>query len=171
MKKTIVLALAVLLAAGLVAMALAGCGTTTTTKSSSPAQTGSSDTKTVRTPTEAELGVPVYPNAKMDENSMLTSTDAQGRKTVIAASLWTPDKTDEVIAWYKGQLAGKPELHETPVVEGGVNEMVFAWKDGDKYKMVTVGADKGDHKGNTAIGVGAGPGSAPSGGGGGTPGQ
>jgi hypothetical protein len=169
MRKMIILALAALLAIGLISMALAGCGTSTTAVKTPSGQTSDNSSKgettgTVRTPTEAELGVPVYPNAKMDENAMLTSTDAQGKKSVIAASLWTPDSTDKVIAWYKDQLAGKSELKEMPVVEGGKNEMVFAWKEGDKYKMVTVGADKGDHPGDTGIGVGAGPGSAPAGG-------
>jgi hypothetical protein len=108
-----------------------------------------------KTLTEAEAGVPIYPGAKADENSVLTTTNAAGQTEVMAASLWTGDSTDKVIAWYKTKLAGKTQYTEMPVTEGGVSEMIFGWKDGDKYKMVTVGSDKGDHPSKTAIVIGA----------------
>ncbi|MHB8894660.1 MAG: hypothetical protein ACYC99_05710 [Candidatus Geothermincolia bacterium] len=166
MRRSICILLASLLLTGLVGFALAGCDTTTvklgdtevqTKDGKTTVKTGEGETTvTTRTPTEAEAGVPIYPNAKMDENAALTTKNAAGQEEFIAASLWTDDSTDKVIAWYKEKLAGKPELTEMPVTEGGVNEMIFGWRDGDKYKMVTVGADKGDHPGKTSIAIGAG---------------
>lgn len=167
MKRTVGWTLVALLLVGLVAGCLAGCGGTTKVKigdtevekkgGSTTVKTDNGETSitTTKVPTEAELGVPVYPNSKMDETSMLTNTNAKGLKEVVAAQLWTDDSTDKVIAWYKSKLTGKSEYHEMPVTEGGVNEMVFAWKEGDVYKTVQVGAGKVDHPGKTVIGIAA----------------
>jgi hypothetical protein len=158
---------------GLVVAVLAGvlatgCGSSGTSKQTSPltapkSKTGSDTTGTV-VPTEAELGVPVYPGARMDENSALTTTDASGKKEVIAAQMWTGDGTDAVITWYKNKLSGKPEFKEMPVVEAGKNSTILAWKEGDKYKMITIGPGNVDHQGQTVIGLGAGSPPVPGGG-------
>jgi hypothetical protein len=152
MRKYFCWLLVLVLLTGLAAIAASGCGggkvATSPANDNNTTETGKTTPDTVKTPTEAELGVPIYPNARMDENSALISSQA------VAARLWTDDSTDKVIAWYKEQLSGKPEYKEMPIVEGGVNEMVFGWKDGDKYKSVTVGAGKVDHPGKTEIGVG-----------------
>jgi hypothetical protein len=143
----------------LAGMLAAGCGSSGTSKATTPtspkSKPASTATRTV-VPTEAELGVPVYPGAQMDENSALTTTDASGKKEVIAAQMWTTDGTDPVIAWYKDKLSGKPEFKEMPVVEAGKNSTILAWKEGDKYKMITIGPGTVDHKGQTVIGLGAG---------------
>jgi hypothetical protein len=166
MRKFTVMLLVALLVGGLAIVGLAGCGTTAVKVGNSEVQTKNGQT-TIKTPTgettvssriptEAELGVPVYPNAKMDENASMAITNSKGQKEYTVAKLWTDDSTDTVIAWYKGQLSGRPEYKEMPLTEGGVNEMIFAWKEGDKYKMVTVGPGKVDHPGKTIIAVGAG---------------
>jgi len=138
----------------------AGCGSSgkasLTTPGTVPKTTpGSTSQKTV-VPTEAELGVPVYPGAKMDENSALTTTDSSGNKVVIAAQMWTDDATDKVIAWYNDALSSKPEFKAMPVVEAGKNSTIITWKEGDKFKMVTIGPGTVDHVGQTVIGLGAG---------------
>jgi hypothetical protein len=171
MRRTAGLLLVVMLLAGLVGLALAGCGGSgvkvgnaevETKDGSTTVKTPEGDTtvKTTKAPTEAELGMPVYPDAMMDENTLLTSTSASGEKLVTAGQLWTTDSTDKVIAWYQGQLSGKPEYRAMPITEGGVNEMIFYWKDGDISKTVTVGAGKVDHKGQTVIVITAIPSSA-----------
>lgn len=153
----LIVGLVVVVLAGLLA---AGCGSSGTSRQTSPATAPKSTTAADATgtvvPTEAELGIPVYPGAKMDENSALTTTDASGRKEVIAVQMWTTDGTDAVIAWYRNRLSGKPEFKDMPVVEAGKNSTILAWKEGDKYKMITIGPGTVDHKGQTVIGLGAG---------------
>jgi hypothetical protein len=158
----LIAALVLVVLAGLLA---AGCGTSGKTSQTSPltAPKIKTDSSTV-VPTEAELGVPVYPSAKMDANSAISTTDASGKKTVIAAQMWTDDPTDPVISWYRERLSGKPEFKEMPVVEAGKNSTIIAWKEGDKYKMITIGTGTIDHPGKTVIGLGAGSPPVPGGG-------
>lgn len=162
MRKPTCMFLVVLMLAGLGLLGTVGCGGgTKTTYENERAETvpGKSGTTVpdevplVSIPTEAELGMPIYPAAKMDTNALLRS------ETTIVAKLWTTDPTDKVIAWYKEKLAGKPEYKELPIVEGGKNEIIITWKDGKLVKNVTIGESPvGDHPGTTSIGLGSMPG-------------
>lgn len=110
-------------------------------------ETEEGETKlSTRMPTEAELGVPIYPDARMDENAQLTFQNTK------VAAMWTEDAPDKVIAWYKDKLAGKPgyqELINTPT------EAMLVTQAGDEIKMVTIGRNTIDHPGTTAINIGA----------------
>ena len=57
-------------------------------------------------PTEAELGVDVYPGAEYVPGSGMTMTggDAEGAGAVVTASFSTSDSYDEVVAWYNDEL-------------------------------------------------------------------
>ena len=97
-------------------------------------------------PTEAELGVPVYPNAKMDENARLSWQDTR------VAVLWTTDSPSKVIEWYKKELSSKPGYREMMSTE---NEALLATQSGNEVKMVTIGKNTVDHSGTTSIGIAA----------------
>ncbi|PKQ27542.1 MAG: hypothetical protein CVT63_07425 [Candidatus Anoxymicrobium japonicum] len=149
------------------ALGLAGCGGTGVKVSDTGVKVGNTEvetkggkttvksgdtTITTKTPTEAELGVPIYPNAKMDENASVSVANSKGDKEYAVASLWTEDSVDKVSTWYKQKLASKPEYREMPIAEGGTQEMLFTWEEGDKYKTLMVGAGKvDDHPGKTVI--------------------
>ena len=161
---SIFVALTVICLAGALAAGCGGSGTSGKTRplTTPPSKPASTSTGTV-VPTEAELGIPVYPGARMEAGTALTTTDASGKKQVIAVQMWTDDGADAVIAWYKDKLSSKPEFKEMPVVEAGKNSAILAWKEGDKYKMITIGPGAVDHKGQTVIGLGAGAPSIPGG--------
>jgi hypothetical protein len=108
-------------------------------------ETEEGETKlSTRMPTEDELGVPIYPDARMDENAQLAFKDTK------VAVMWTEDVPDKVIAWYKDKLSGKPgyqELINTPT------EAMLVTQAGDVIKMVTIGKNTVDHPGTTSIGI------------------
>ena len=168
MKKFIGVMLVAMLVVGLAA--LGGCGgkkTTTVTK------TGEIETNegttTVTTVTEKDIGVPIYPGAKMDKNSAGTvkSKNEKGVEVWSAAVLWTEDPVSEVIAWYRDELKGKPGF--TDLTQGlsstvtGEQTGLFAFQEGDAFKMVAIGAGNVDHPGKTEIAItsGSGPGVPP----------
>ena len=168
MKKFIGVMLVAMLVVGLAA--LGGCGgkkTTTVTK------TGEIETDegttTVTTVTEKDIGVPIYPGAKMDKNSAGTvkSKNEKGVEVWSAAVLWTEDPVSEVIAWYRDELKGKPGF--TDLTQGlsstvtGEQTGLFAFQEGDAFKMVAIGAGNVDHPGKTEIAItsGSGPGVPP----------
>lgn len=106
---------------------------------------------TGKMPTEAELGVPIYPNAKMDENSQLAFQDTK------VAVMWTEDASDKVIAWYRDKLRGKPGYNAIDTSQIGQNATLFTFTSPDnEVKMVTVGFGQGDHPGKTSIDIGSG---------------
>jgi len=168
MKKFIGVMLVAMLVVGLAA--LGGCGgkkITTVTK------TGEIETDegttTVTTVTEKDIGVPIYPGAKMDKNSAGTvkSKNEKGVEVWSAAVLWTEDPVSEVIAWYRDELKGKPGF--TDLTQGlsstvtGEQMGMFAFQEGDAFKMVTIAEGTVDHPGKTEIAItsGSGPGVPP----------
>jgi hypothetical protein len=161
MKKIIGLILVALLALGLVA--LVGCGGKKTTTKTGEFKTDEGTT-TVTTVTEEDIGVPVYPGAKMDENASGTvkSKNEKGEEVWSAAVLWTDDPVSEVVAWYRDKLKGKPGF--TDLAQGlstsatGQEMGLFAFQEGDDFKMVTISEGTVDHPGETQIGIAAGSG-------------
>jgi hypothetical protein len=91
---------------------------------------------------EAELGVPLYPNAKRSEGSMNITTPKGSMATYIFT---TTDSPAQVIEFYRSKLDAKTNFMETP--DGGM--ITSAKGEGDKEGfMITVGRGEG---GKTAI--------------------
>ena len=165
MKKFIGLMLVALLVLGLAA--LVGCDDTKTGEVEVETEEGR--TTVSGGVTEKDLGVPIYPGAKMDENAAGTvkSQNEKGEEVWTAAVLWTDDSVSEVVAWYRNKLKDKPQF--TDLTQGisttaTDQEMgLFAFQEGDAFKMVTIGEGTVDHPGKTEIAItsGSGPGVAP----------
>ena len=169
MKKFIGVMLVAMLVVGLAA--LGGCGgkkTTTVTKTGE-IETNDGTTTVTGTITEKEIGIPIYPGAKMDENAAGTvkSKNEKGEEVWSAAVLWTDDPVSEVVAWYRDKLKGKPgftDLTQGLSMSATEQQMgMFAFQEGDAFKMVTVAEGTVDHPGKTEIAItsGSGPGVPP----------
>ena len=110
-----------------------------------------------KTPTEAELGVPIYPNAKAVQSGSISTTEGQSTYSA-AVPLITDDSVSEVVAWYKEKLAGKPGLRDMTTSEGGM----IAFQSGNDIKMVNIGINpSGEFKGKTVIAIMSGTGTIP----------
>lgn len=110
-----------------------------------------------KTPTEAELGVPIYPNAKAVEEGSLSTTEGQSTYSAVAPFV-TDDSVATVVAWYKEKLSGKPGLRDMTTSEGGM----FAFQSGNEIKMVSIGLGRsGQDKGKTTIAIMSGTGTIP----------
>ena len=104
MRKTLVLILT--LAMIVAVMAAAGCGDDSTVTVVTPEGEA---TLSDEPPGEAELGVPVYPDAEYipESGGTLTGTTEEGEFATASASFKTEDSFEEVVAWYIERL-GEP---------------------------------------------------------------
>lgn len=144
--------LVLLLMAGLVVTAvigLIGCGGTSVKLDTGKGKVEISSPKGSvklqnKAPTESQLGVPVYPNAKFIENSSGSYT--QGQESVAAAGFTTDDSIDKVVAWYKSKLSGKPQFTDLSTAEGGM----LSFQSGNEIKSVLI-APSTEFKGKTGI--------------------
>ena len=82
---------------------------------------------------EAEVGVPLYPNAKRQEGNLQFSTSEGSMATYVFK---TSDSPAQVIEFYRGKLGSKTSFVETP--DGG---MITSAKDEKEGFMITVGRD------------------------------
>lgn len=82
---------------------------------------------------EAEVGVPLYPNAKREEGTLQLSTSEGSMATYVFK---TSDSPAQVIEFYRGKLGSQTSFVETP--EGG---MITSAKDEKEGFMITVGRD------------------------------
>jgi hypothetical protein len=96
------LALAMVLAI----LAAAGCGDDSTTTVVTPEGEA---TLSDKPPGEAELGVPLYPDAEYipESGGTLTGSTEEGEFATASASYKTEDDFEEVVAWYTERL-GEP---------------------------------------------------------------
>ena len=140
MKKALVVLLAALLVAG--AVGLVGCG-----KTAVKVETG--------VPSEAELGVPVYPGAEGVKNAAASVTESD--KTYSAAQFVTDDPVSKVLDWYKNELKGEPGFIDMSTAEGGI----LSFQAGTEIKTVTIGPGQVDQKGKTVVVVSSGTGTMP----------
>lgn len=97
-----------------------------------------------KAPTEAQLGVPIYPNAKFVDNSSGSMT--QGQETISAAAFTSDDSIDKVVSWYKSKLSGKPQFTDLSTPEGGM----LSFQSGSEIKSVLI-APSTESKGKTGI--------------------
>lgn len=82
-----------------------------------------------KTITEAELGAPVYPGAKVEVTGKYESGKSGGDESIEQHILYTPDSFDKVVAFYKANLKN---------IKGEQN-----MSSGDtKLAMFTIGEDK-----------------------------
>ncbi len=159
MKRHVFTALAALLA--LCALFVAGCGSKTgvslTTKNGKvEVETDKGKVEVEKkAPTEAELGVPIYPGAEPVENASGSVTE--GDKTYSANQLVTVAPVSDVLAWYRGKLSGKPSFMDMTGPEGGL----MTFQDGAEVKMVTIGPGAVDQRGKTVIVIASGTGTVP----------
>jgi len=161
MRRNVRIPLVLFLLTVVVSLALAGCGTTAVKvgNSSGPKPTAGTSQENVSShvPTEAEVGVPVYPGARLNENESMAVTTADGKKTYSVARLWTTDAIPTVTAWYQQQLSGKPDFKQLAAeTTAAGTATLFTWSESGKIKMVTVGPGVIEMKGKTVIAVGAG---------------
>jgi hypothetical protein len=140
LKKALVLIMAVGLAVAL--LAITGCGSDSTTIQTPEGEItfeedggtitleGDEGSATIsdEPPTEAELGVAVYPGADYIPGSGMTmsGSDAEGAGAVVMASFSTSDSYDDVVAWYSDELG--EEAFE--ITTGGMQEA--SWLLGDE---------------------------------------
>lgn len=126
MKKALILMLAVGLAIGM--LAVVGCGDKTTTIKTPEGEItydqNNGDTEVTyggetyksseKAPTEAELGVAIYPGATYVEGSGGSGSGStqQGQAAWASGEFTTSDSFDTVVSWYKNKL-GEPLLVET----------------------------------------------------------
>ena len=158
MKKALVVMLATLLVAG--AAGLVGCGKTSvkvdTKKGELEVETEKGGVKVeTGVPSEAELGVPVYPGAEGVKNAAASVTESD--KTYSAAQFVTEDPVSKVLDWYKNELKGEPGFIDMSTVEGGV----LSFQAGSEIKSVIIGPGQGDQKGKTVIAITSGTGTIP----------
>ena len=105
-------------------------------------------TLSTKTPTEAELGAPVYPGAKAVAASVSVK-DPSGN--VSATVLYSSDPPAKVVAWYKDKLSSKPDYQ---VLTSTEEDALITFKEADgTVKMVTIGRSTGDKSGQTTIAI------------------
>ncbi len=85
--------------------------------------------------TEAEVGAPLYPNAKRAEGSISFSTPQGSMGTYIFK---TSDPVPQVVEFYRGKLGPKANVIETPE-----QTMFTSAKDEKEGFVITVGKDQG----------------------------
>lgn len=158
MKKIVTVLVLAALAIGL--LGLAGCGSSggTATQPTEEKTTAKTDegtkTDSGRAVTVDEVGFPVYPGAKLNENaSMKVSGTENGSKvTYSVAQLWTNDPADKVIAWYKSELSGEPNFMDLSMQ----GQAMFIWGSGTTARWVSVGPGMQENTGKTVIAGGSG---------------
>jgi hypothetical protein len=160
MRRNIRIPLVMFLLAVVASLALAGCGTTAVKVGNSgtkPTTGTSQENVSSHVPTEAEVGVPVYPGARLNENESMAFTNSNGQKTYSVARLWTTDPIPTVTSWYQQQLSGKTDFKQLAAeTTAAGTATIFTWSESGKIKMVTVGPGVIEMKGKTVIAVGAG---------------
>jgi hypothetical protein len=168
MKRALVLMLLGILVLG--AVALVGCGSKVTVKTENgkvtttekngevkvESEKGDTTVTTTKKVTESEIGVPIYPNAKMDENAAgsVSTKNEKGETTWSAAVMWTEDPVADVVSWYRDKLSGKPGFTDMSTTSGGEALGLMMFQAGDNtLKTVTIGKNTVDHAGTTAIAI------------------
>jgi hypothetical protein len=98
----------VVLVGTMVLTLLTGCGGTTVEVRTSQGKVTSEVSD--KLPTEEEIGIPIYPNARVDKerSGSVTTTTKEGTATFKGANLVTEDPYEEVTAWYEEKLSGMP---------------------------------------------------------------
>lgn len=145
-------------------LALAGCGTSTPSGAvQTPAGTisvkngkitvtkpnGSKVTWTTATIAESEIGLPVYPGAKVDKQSL--GAVKTGVESWAGVTAWSNDTVDKVTAYYQQQLSGMSGYtNYTQTLDGQLVGM-FSVRSGSDTKTVIASAGQSGDPGATMI--------------------
>jgi hypothetical protein len=74
-----------------------------------------------RTLAEIYLGVPIYPNSKLQEDGILNIIDENATSSLmnhdVTVALYTLDSTEKVVSWYETKLTVKREAPPDPMEE------------------------------------------------------
>lgn len=155
MKKLLVLLLVTALVMGIVA--IAGCGEKKVTVETDEGDIevtekdgkvttsdGEGETYTAEKIDVKDIGIPIYPGAKLQEDSAaaITSEGADGEETGSVAVMETKDPVSEVIAWYKNELSGKTGFTDASMAMEGEEVGMLYFQDGDEVKSVIIGANE-----------------------------
>jgi hypothetical protein len=147
-RKVLVLILVIVMAVTIIAVA--GCdGDDTTTTVVTP---GGEATLSDKPPGEAELGIPIYPDAQYvpESGSILKGSTEEGEFATASASFKTEDDFEEVVAWHIERL-GEPSYlsREEPkeanwmhIAESGEVIVVSIDDDGDEV-VISIGRMSG----------------------------
>jgi len=155
LKKTVTLALASCLLAGM--MFLVGCGEEKTTVETPEGRVevteegeGKITYKTdegeatyesaTEAPSENELGAPVYPGAEFSEegSGTVTGSSAEGEYSATVAEFVTGDGFEEVLSWYEKKL-GEPLYIDATIKEA-------SWTKVENQKIIAVSIQEQDGK-------------------------
>ncbi len=158
-----VLVLVVLLA-GLIAAA--GCGTSTKgittpegkvqydSAKNQVSVTGSSGEEkayTVKSTTEAALGVPIPSSATVERGSVAIISSTTGSEKWSGATLWSPDDLATVMSFYTDKLAGMTGYTDMSTVQDGQQIGLFTVRTGSETKSIVVGTGSAGDPGKTKI--------------------
>lgn len=97
-----------------------------------------------RSITQAELGAPVYPGAKLEVTGKYESGKSGGDESVEQHILYTTDSFDKVVAFYKANL--KDIKSEQNMSSGDTKLAVFAVGEDKNQMMVQINWDAGEKR-------------------------
>ncbi len=86
-----------------------------------------------RTPTEAEMGVPVYPNAFIEMDDETTCSD----------EMYSEDDFEAVVAWYREKLSGMPGFRDTTMASDEGDRKLFTMDSPEGRRAVSISRDGG----------------------------
>ena len=112
---------------------------------------GEEKTWTVKSSSEAALGVPVPSNAKVEKGSVAVVSSTSGSEKWSGATLWSPDDVTKVVSFYTDKLSGMTGFTDTSTTQDGQQIGLFSVKSGSEIKSVVVGAGQTDDPGKTKI--------------------
>lgn len=141
--KPVCLTLAALAALALVLSVLGGCGNGES-EAEKDYQEGSTTGKRTIIVKEADLGVPIYPGAKLNEKATVEDNSGlEGNWEATEAVLTSDDPADKVIAWYRSELSSKPGFEDLSTNEGGNETGMYYFPVGADSRTVVVTENKG----------------------------
>ena len=133
-------------------VALAGCGSGGKTTKVDYRE-GGITARSTKTITETELGVPIYPGAKLKTGkaAVTDSSGPEGNWEATEAVLMTGDPVNKVSEWYKANLSSQPGFEDLSTNEGGKELAMYYYLDGEQSRTVVV--EKSGDGSNTGITV------------------
>jgi hypothetical protein len=112
---------------------------------------GEEKTWTVKSASEAALGIKVPSNAVVEKGSVAVISSTSGAEKWSGATFWSDDDVATVIAFYKDTLSGMTGYMDTSTTSNGVQIGLFSVKSGSDVKSVVIGAGQSSDPGKTKI--------------------
>jgi hypothetical protein len=165
LKKFADTALVFILLAGLAAALCCGCGNgapdagAARERDEVKIQTEEGEDTVSRGVTEEEIGVPIFPGAKMVEEEASTTRNEEGDVTWSGVVMLTDTPFAQVSEWYRDRLSGRPGFEDMTSSLEDEQMAIFVFETGDDVKMVTICAGGTEYLAKTVISIGSGSGS------------